>query len=187
MADVDFAKVEQPDELIQLAWNAGLDKKAVIREGSFAASMLDSRSDAAELFWPVPHVLEAVDRWVGAARASTSINGPLRPFASSLVPSCVLGYLITHYFVAPRMSEHAGLTAEVLIIIASNIVLGVVFKILIEVTVRRWASRLDEERALVIVLRLLRRGMVKRPKLVPHTVKWIREGLARTTDVPPKT
>jgi hypothetical protein len=119
LADVDFAKCDQPDELIELAWNAGLDKKAIIREGSDAARLLlaGERNEIVTLFWPVPRPLEAVDRW--SENTYSQVSEGLRPFASAVVPGCALGYFITSFFFAPRMSEGSGLTAMVWIIVAS--------------------------------------------------------------------
>lgn len=183
MADVDFAKCEQPDELIQLAWNAGLDRKALVREGSDAARLLlaGERNEVVTLFWPVPRPLEAVDRWSENPRTATGTSETLRPFASAVVPGCVLGSLVTHFFVAASMSEDSGLTAQVWIIVASIAVLGVMFKVLVGVALRRRVARLDEESALNIVLDQLRRGMSVSPALVPRAVTWIHRALVALT------
>ena len=180
MGDVDFTKCEQPDELIQLAWNAGLDRKAVIRAGSNAARLLlaRERTEVVVLFWPVPRPLEAVDRWSENPRHSAGTSERLRPYASAVVPGCAIGTLVTQLFVAPRMSYDRGLTALVWIIVASIVVLGVVFKVLIDMALRRRVARLDHEKALSIVLQQLRRGMAVAPALVPHTVTQIRRSLA---------
>lgn len=180
MADVDFTKVEQPDELIQLAWHAGFDRKAVIREGSDAAHLLfvNVESDLRTLFWPVPRRLEAVDRWSENARPVTGVSESLRPFASAVIPGCVLGSLITWFLVAPRVSEDHALTAMTWIIVASTAVLGIVLKVWIGATLRRQAARLDEEAALKIVLDELRAGMIACPEVVPRAVTRIRRGLA---------
>ena len=180
MAAVDFATCEQPDELILLAWNAGFDRKAVIREGSDAAQFLLPSGERAEvviLFWPVPRPLEAVDLWAGNPALSSRTSERIRPYASAVVPGCVLGSLISHFFVAPHLSESSAVTALAPIIVASIAVLGVVFKVLIDAALRRRAARLDEERALSIVLVHLRRGMAARPRLVPYAVKGLRRGL----------
>ena len=185
---MDFAKCEQPDELIQLAWNAGLDRKALIREGIDAAGLLlaGERNELVTLFWPVPRPLEAVDRWSENPRPVTGIPETIRPFASAVVPGCVLGVLLTRLFAAPRMSEDSGLTALVWIIVASIVALGVVFKVLIELTLRRRVARLDDESALNIVLDQLRLGMVVNPALVPRAVTWIRREVAALTGARPK-
>jgi hypothetical protein len=174
---VDFAKCDQPDELIELAWNAGLDKKAIIREGSDAARLLlaGERNEIVTLFWPVPRPLEAVDRW--SENTYSQVSEGLRPFASAVVPGCALGYFITSFFFAPRMSE-GSLTAMVWIIVASIVVLGILFKLLIGAALRRRVGRLDEQSALDVVLAQLRRGKLVCPKVVPLAVKNMRRGLA---------
>ncbi len=180
VAAVDFAKCEQPDELIQLAWNAGLDRKAVIREGVDAAGLLlaSELNTNITLFWPVPRPLEAVDRWCENPHANPPLGPALRPHASAVVPSCVLGGVVSHFFVAPRMPEGPGLNLAIVGIIAATFaVLGVVFKLLIDATLRRQVARLDEETALGIVLEQLRLGMMRDPRLVPLVCKWIRRGL----------
>ncbi len=180
VADVDFASCEQPDQLIQLAWNAGLDKKLVIREGTDAAMLLlaGERNELATLFWPVPRPLEAVARWSENPRPVAATSEKLRPFASAVVPGCLLGYLATRFLVAPRMSEDSGLTALVLIIVASIVALGVMLQLLIGAALRRRIARLDDESALTIVLEQLRVGMTANAALVPRAVTWIRRGLA---------
>lgn len=180
--DVNLTNSEQPDELIQLAWNAGLDRKAVIREGTDAAMLLlaGERNEIATLFWPVLRPLEVVDRWSENPRPVTGTSEKLRPFASAVVPGCVVGYLATRLLVAPRMSEDSGLSALVWIIVASIVVLGVVFKLLIDGALRRRAAQLDEQTALAIVLEQLRLGMTVNAALVPRACVWIRRGLAGT-------
>lgn len=186
MADVDLSKSEQPDELIQLAWNGGLDRKAVIREGVDAAGLLlaGERNEIATLFWPVPRPLEAVDRWSENPHPDPPVTEKLRPFASAVVPGCVLGALVTHFFVAPRMSEDSSLSALVWVMLAAIAVLGIVFKVLIAAALRRRALRLDEETALAIVLEQLRLGMIVNAALVPRACVWIRRGLAAPAGKP---
>lgn len=182
---MDFARCEQPDELIQLAWNAGFDRRAVIREGVDAAGLLlASRNAIVTLFWPAPRPLEAVDRWSENPHADPDVSETLRPYASAVVPGCVLGAAVTHFVVASRMSEGHGLAALVGIIVASNAVLGVVFKLLIEAALRRQVARLDAETALGIVLEQLRLGMTVNARLVPRACVWIRRGLATQTGAP---
>lgn len=180
MADLDFANIKQPDELIQRAWNAGLDRKLVIREGSDAARLLlaGERNEIVTLFWPVPRALEAVDRWSG--NPHSAISESLRPFASAVVPGCVVGGFVSHFFVAPRLSEDEGLSALIWIIIASVVGLGIVFKVLIGMTLRQRASKLDDDTAFGIVLERLRRGMVVSPAVVPIATKFLRRGLSPT-------
>ena len=171
VADVDFTKVEQPDELIQLAWNAGLDRKAVIREGTNAASLLiaGDRTQLATLLWPVPRPLEAIRRWSQNSRPVAGASESLRPFASAIIPACIVGYVGT------RLLD-GGSSMMVAIIAASVAVIGLVLKILIDAAVRRRAARLDEEAALAVVLEQLRRGMTTNTALVPIAVTWLRRG-----------
>lgn len=178
MADLDFANIEQPDELIERAWTAGLDRKSIIREGSDAARLLlaGERNEIVTLFWPVPRPLEAVDRW--SENPSSAIAESLRPFASAVVPGCVVGALITQFFVAPRLSEDAGLSALIWLILGSIVVLGVMFKVMIDMTLRKRVAQLDEQSAFSIVLERLRRGMVVSPQVVPIAVKLLRRWLA---------
>lgn len=180
MADVDFAACERPDELIRLAWAAGLDRKAVIREGADAAMLLlaGEHSEIVTLFWPVPRPLEAVDRWSENSRQAAGTAEQLRPFASAVVPSCVLGSLVTHLVVAPRMAEASALIVMVGIIAASFAVIGGASRLLIDAALRRQVARLDEDAALAVVLAQLRRGMVVNAALVPRACVWIRRGLA---------
>ena len=84
------------------------------------------------------------------------------------------------------MSEDSGLTALVWIIVASIVALGVVFKVLIDLALRRRVARLDDESALSIVLDQLRLGMVVNPALVPRAVTWIRREIVALTGVRPK-
>lgn len=177
--DADLTKTEQPDELIQLAWNAGLDKKTVIREGTDAAMLLlaGERNDLATLFWPVPRPLEAVARWSENPRPVAGTLEKLRPWASAVIPGCVIGYLVTRLFIAPRMSEGGGLTALVWTIAASFVAVGVVLQVWLAAALRRQAARLDDEAALAIVLEQLRLGMTVNAALVPRAVTWIRRGL----------
>jgi hypothetical protein len=186
VADVDFATCEQPDQLIQLAWNAGLDKKAVIREGIDAAGLLlaGERNNITTLFWPVPRPLEAADRWSENTHAAPPLAEKMRPYTSAIVPGCVLGVLVTQLFVQPRTSQDHALTALVWIIPVWIAILGVVFKVLIEAAVRRQVARLDEDRALAIVLEQLRLGMTVNAGLVPRACVWIRRGLAPQTGAP---
>lgn len=183
MADVDITKIERPDELIQLAWNSGLDRKAIIREGVDAARLLLAERNAfITLFWPVPRPLEAVDRWSDNPHANPPVAESLRPFASAVVPGCVLGSVIAYLFLGFHISENADLLVLEGLIIASFAVLGVVFKLLIAAALRRQVSRLDEHIALGIVLEQLRRGMTVKPALVPRACVWIHRGLARLED-----
>lgn len=177
MADVDLSTCEQPDELVQLAWNAGLDRKAVIGAGSDAAALLlaGERHDLVKLFWPVPRPLEVIDRW--ADNTGSQIAEGIRPFGSALVPGCALGALVAHFLVAPHMSPNRGNWAMAAIIVASIIGLGVVFKILIEKAVQRRVAQLDETTALALMLEQLRRGMVACPKVVPIAVTQMRRRL----------
>lgn len=179
MADADLAKSEQPDELIQLAWASGMDRKAVIREGTDAAMLLlaGERNELATLFWPVPRPLEAVARWSENQRDVTGISEKLRPFASAVVPACIVGYLVTRFLVAPRMSEDHGLTALVWTIIASFVVLGFALQLFVGAALRRQVAALDEDRAFAIVLEQLRLGMTVNPALVPRAATWIQRGL----------
>lgn len=182
MADIDFATCDRPDELIRLAWSAGLDRKAVIRAGAGAAGLLlaTERNGLITLFWPVPRPLEAVDRWCenGRARAGPAGNERMRPNASAVVPGCVLGAVATQWFVAPHLSRPHAELALLLICLASSAVLGVVFRAMIEATLRRRTARLDEEAALAIVLEQLRLGMVTSAALAPRACVWIRRDLA---------
>lgn len=176
---MDLTKSEQPDELIQLAWNAGLDRKAVICEGTDAAMLLlaGERNEITTLFWPVPRPLEVVARWSDNPRPVAGALEKLRPWASAVVPACVIGYLVTRVFIAPRMSENNGLTALVWTIVATFAVMGVVLQVLIAASVRRQVARLDDEAALAIVLDQLRLGMTVNAALVPRAATWIRRGL----------
>ncbi|HUS29113.1 MAG TPA: hypothetical protein VMZ53_11400 [Kofleriaceae bacterium] len=178
--NVDFTKCDQPDELLQLAWNAGLDRRTIIREGSDAARLLlaGEKNEIITLFWPVPRAIEAVDRWAGDPRDSAGNAETMRHFASAVVPGCVLGAAVAHWFVSPHLSENNSATAMFGIIFATIVVLGVVFKVLIGASIRRQVARLDESKALEIVLARLRRGMVAKPRLIPVVVKDIRRGFA---------
>jgi hypothetical protein len=174
-----IGRCERPDSLIQLAWEAGLDKKAVIREGSDAAALLlaGERTEMLTLFWPAPRPLEAVDRW-----SENSVSGttePLRPFASAVVPGTVLGSLATHFWIAPWLSDGVGQMALVGSILASNAILGALFKVLIEHGLRRQVARLDEESALALVLEQLRAGMAMHPAMVPHAVTRTRKEILK--------
>jgi hypothetical protein len=172
VANVDFATCEQPDELIQLAWNAGVDKKTVIREGADAARLLlaGERNELVTLFWPVPRRLEAVSWWSEAPRPVAGIPAGLRPFASAVVPGCIVGALV-----ATLMGS--GKTAMVGVIVATIVVIGVVLKVLIDASLKRQAARLDDEAALAIVLDALRTGMRRNAALIPRACVWIRRGL----------
>ena len=167
--------------LIQRAWSAGLDKKAVIREGVNAAAFLldGERNVMVTLFWPVPRPLEAVDLWSENPFPDPATTEKVRPFASAVIPGCVVGALFTYLVVAPRVSEDTALHALVWIIVASIAVIGVLFKVLIAATLRRRAARLDEDTAFGIMLEQLRLGMTVNPQLVPRACVWIRRGIAR--------
>ncbi|MEO7096848.1 MAG: hypothetical protein ABI175_26555, partial [Polyangiales bacterium] len=166
-------------ELIQLAWNAGLDRKMVISEGTDAAMLLlaGERNQIATLFWPVPRPLEAVARWSENPRPVAGISETMRPFASAVLPGCVVGYLVTRVLFASHISEGRALLALVGIIVASIIVIGLMFQVLIGASLRRQAARLDEASALAIVLEQLRLGMTVNAALVPRAVVWIRRAL----------
>ncbi len=181
MTDTDLTTVEEPDVLIQRAWNAGYDRKAVIREGVSAAGLLlaGERNHLVTLFWPVPRPLEAVDLWSENPYPDPATTEKLRPYASAVIPGCVVGAVFTHLVVAPRMSEDNGYTALVWIIVASIVVIGVLFKVLIAASLRRRAARLDEDTAFGIVLEQLRLGMTVNPQLVPRACVWIQRGIAR--------
>ena len=164
---------EQPDTLIQAAWSSGADKKAVINEGTDAAMLLlaGERNQIVTLFWPVPRPLEAVARWADNPRPVAGIAEGVRPFASAVIPGCVLGYIIT------QGVTHGGLTALVWTIVGTIIGLGLVFKLLIGAALRRQAARLDEQSAFAIVLDQLRLGMTVNAALAPRAAEWIRRGL----------
>jgi len=182
VADVDFTKVEQPDELIRLAWNTGLDRKAVLREGTDAAGLLlaGERDHFTTLFWPVPRPLEAVGRWSGSPRPVAGLAEGLRPYASAVVPGCVLGALVGHFLVMPRVSADSVAITLTLVIAATTAVLGIVLKLLIGAIQNRRIARLDDEAALAIVLDALRAGMKRNAARIPRACEWIREGLARS-------
>jgi hypothetical protein len=179
-AEDAIGRCERPDSLIQLAWEAGLDKKAVIREGSDAARLLlaGERTELLTLFWPVPRPLEAVDRWSENLRSRTTET--LRPFASAVVPGNVLGSLAAHFCFIPWLSHDGGVTALVLCSIASSFaIIGVLFGVLIEHGLRRRVARLDEKSALALVLDQLRAGMAAHPALVPHAVTRTRKEILK--------
>lgn len=182
----DFATCEQPDQLIQLAWAAGLDRKAVIREGVDAARLLraSERGEFVTLFWPVPHRLEAVDRWSENPRPDPPAAERLRPFASAVIPGCVVGALVAHLAVAPHVPAGLATTALVAVIVAANVVFGALFTALIARALRRQVARLDEAVALAIVLDELRLGAIKNAAFVPRACVWIRRGLAQLSDRP---
>ena len=178
MAAVDLNSTDQPDALIELAWKSGLDRRDVIRAGSDAAKLLlaTERYDVVTRFWPVPRPLEAVDHW--ADNAGNEIAEGLRPFGSALVPGCVFGALVAHFLVAPFMSDYSGDWAMVFIIVASIIVIGFVFKLLIERTLKRRVAALDEQQAFDIVIDQLRRGKAASPRVIPIAVTRLKRRLA---------
>lgn len=173
MADADVATSEQPDELIQLAWNAGHDKKTVIREGTDAARYLlaGERNDFVTLFWPVPRPLEAVSHWSENRRPIAGITEGMRPFASAVVPACITGGLIAHF------KAIGGTLAIVGIIAAVFVVLGSVFTVLIGASIRRQVARLDDDTAFAIVKDAVRAGMRRTPARIPRACERIRQGL----------
>lgn len=181
-----IGRCERPDLLIQLAWEAGLDKQAVIREGSDAASLLlaGERTELLTLFWPVPRPLEAVDRWSENSGARTTES--LRPFASAVVPGTVLGSLATHVWIAPWLSESGGLVALVVSIGASIAIVGVLFEVLIEHGLRRQVARLDEQSALALVLEQLRAGMAANPAMVPRALTRTRKEILKLMERVPR-
>ena len=182
MANADFATCEQPDELIQLAWNAGVDRKAVIREGTDAARLLlaGQRNELVTLFWPVPRPLEAVGRWSENPRPVGGVAEGVRPYASAVVPGCIVGALVGHFLVMPRVSADSVVITLTLAIVATTAVLGVVLKPLIAAIQKRRVARLDDDAALAIVLDALRAGMKRNAARIPRACEWIREGLARS-------
>ena len=182
VANVDFAACEQPDELIQLAWNAGLDKKTVLREGTDAARLLlaGQRNELVTLFWPVPRPLEAVGRWSENPRPVAGVSEAVRPYASAVVPGCVLGALVGHFLVMPHVPANSVVITLTLVIVATTAVLGLVLKLLIGASQKRRVARLDDDAALAIVLDALRAGMKRNAARVPRACEWIREGLARS-------
>ncbi|MBA3460766.1 MAG: hypothetical protein H0T46_12435 [Deltaproteobacteria bacterium] len=171
--------MEQPDELILHAWNGGIDRMSVIREGTDAARLLlaGERNELATLFWPVPRPLEAVSRWSGNSRPVAGVSEGLRPFASAVVPGCIVGALVAHFVVTPHVSELGAKTAMVLVIVATIVVVGVLLKVLIGARVKRQVARLDEEAALAIVVAALRAGMKRNPARISRACEWIRRGL----------
>jgi hypothetical protein len=181
VVDADLERCEQPDELILFAYSSGRDKKAVIRGGLGTAMILGGRSDLVDLYWPVPGPLEAVDRWSGYGSDVVALRVKVRPFASAVVPGCVLGALVSDFFVAPHLSKEVGLYALSGILVASIIVLGFVFKVLAELVVRRRTARLDEDSAVAIVLDHLRRGMAKNPALARLLLKGMRDSIVAFT------
>lgn len=180
---MDLATCEQPDELIQLAWNAGFDRKLVLREGTDAARYLlaGERDELSTLFWPVPRRLEAVSLWSGNSRPAAGVPEELRPFASAVVPACIAGGLLAHFVVLPRAPALGATTTITGVIVATFALLGAVQKVLIRASLRRQVARLDEDSALSIVLDALRRGMRRNAARIPRACVWIREGLARST------
>ena len=172
--------MEQPDELILLAWKAGVDRMSVIREGTNAARMLlaGERNELRTLLWPVPRPLEAVSLWSANAHPISGIAEGLRPFASAVIPGCIIGALVANFLVMPRLSELGAKTAMVGVIVATIAVLGVVLKVLIGASLKRRVARLDEEAALAIVLDALRAGMRRNADRIERACVWIRRGLA---------
>ena len=98
-----------------------------------------------------------------------------------VVPGCVLGFVITRALVTLRSWQDSNLSALVWIIVASIVALGLVFKALIAVALRRRAARLDEDSAFAIVLEQLRLGMIKNPALAPRATTWIRREIEALT------
>ncbi len=178
LSDV-LAKCERPDELVQIAWDAGLDRKRVIRAGADAASTLfaDERTQNLRLFWPVPRPLEGVDRWLARDRPIEASTTRQRPFASALIPGIVLGYLTDHFVLAIRLSGDTRWTAMSVICIGWMVVVGLLFKVLIESSLRRQAARLDEDKAFALVLEQLRIGITRRPHRATDAAKRARKQL----------
>lgn len=166
-------KCERPDWLIRVAWEGGLDRRAVIREGADAARLLlaSEWQSTVTLFWPVPRPLEAVDRWCDNETTASRIAPSERPWASAVIPGAVLGSLISTFVIARRTSGGAARLTIVVVTLLSIVVLGAIFKVLIDAPLRRRVARLDEESAYRIVLDQLGNGMAARPGLVPHTTK----------------
>ncbi len=174
-----MARCERPDWLLRLAWEAGFDKRALIREGADAANLLlaSELQHNLELFWPVPRPLEAVDRWSENSTPSNDITTGLRHQASAVVPGALIGGLLSHFVVAPRMSGYSAELLMVLSVVAAFAVVAVLFKILIAAALRRQIARLDEESAFAIVLDQLRVGMARKPTLIPRATLRITRGL----------
>ena len=170
---------ERPDELIQNAWNAGLDRRRVIRAGADAAAHLfaDNQMYNRTLFWPVPHPLEAVDRWLASERPFQGARS-YRPFGSMLVPGMALGYLTDRLVLASRLSGDLRWLALLAAGACWVFVLGLVMKPVIEHSVRSQAAQLDEETAFQRVLAHLRAGMARRPDKVSDAAKRARQQLA---------
>lgn len=180
VTDVEHTSVERLDELIHRTWDAGGDRKMVLRSGISAARLLLSEtSDLVTLFWPVPRPLEFLDRWLGTTRPAGGAMAAGRPIGSALVPGCALGAVVTHLVVRPHVGDDHELTVMPWIILASIAVLAGVFKLLIEATFRRRLARLDDETALAILLAQVQRGVRMAPRLVPEACEWFRNGLAR--------
>ena len=178
---MDLATSERPDELILRGWSAGLDRKAVLREGTDAARYLlaGERDELSRLFWPVPRRLEAVSLWTENWHPVTGVPEELRPFASAVVPACIAGALLAHYVVLPRAPALGETMTITGVIVATYALLGAVQKVLIRASLRRQVARLDEDTALGIVLDALRRGMRRTAARIPRACERIREGLAR--------
>jgi hypothetical protein len=179
-----LARCERPDELIQIAWDAGLDRRQVIRAGADAASTLfaDERTQNLTLFWPVPRPLEGVDRWLGVVRPIKAGTYRQRPFASAVWPGAVLGYLTDHFVTASRLSGETRWIAMGLISVGWVVVVGAVLKVLIEASLRRQASRLDEDKALARVLEQLRIGMTRHPLRASDAAKRARNQLVKPVE-----
>ncbi len=178
-----LSRCEKLDELIQIAWDAGLDRKAVIREGSFIAQMFAGGGEldsVVTLFWPVPRPLEVVDRWSEASRLGHEEK--LRPFASAVVPGTVFGGLVSHYVVAPDLSKLVGQLVLTAIVVASIALLGLVLQRVIGLVLARRAATLDEDTALILVLVRLRGGVLRKPRLVPFMLPRLRKALQRVAD-----
>lgn len=168
----------QPDELIQLAWNTGHDKKRVIREGTDAARLLlaGELNDLVVLFWPVPRRLEAVSVWSQNRSSIAAINEGMRPFASAVIPACIIGSVLAHVFAL-------GALSIVGVIAMTFVALGFVLKVWIGASIERQVARLDDDAALAIVLDELRAGMRRTPARIPRACEWIRKGLASSSEV----
>ncbi len=172
---------ERPDWLVRLAWDAGLERRALIEEGLECAIRLHATdwNGNVALFWPVPRPLEAVEVWCGRRSVLTQMSEGSRPHASAIVPGCVIGAVISTVFVSPRLTGLPGELAICAVCVAAVGALGLLFKVLIDATLRRQVARLDEERAFAIVLEQIRVGMKTSPLRVPRVTEVLARQLAK--------
>lgn len=181
-----IAHCPRPDWLVRLAVEALPSRKKVLQLASDAASVLraSNRDRMLKLITPYPRRLEVIDAY--------SANKPLRDHASTrawmlaLVPASILTYIGDNYIWGSLFGAFHYQVATI-IMFAFVVVISRLVKGMLALVVRMRAARLDDDKALRIVIEEIDRGMTLAPVHVPGATDAFKrrlQAILKRSDIP---